>query len=115
MTDDSRSAKQQNAFKGRSEKLVPVPLASTGESPNLELPTIEMLLVAGNERLPSGGQNLWNAKRSLEIIKAYDDGYETDEEVTGVTSRKRRLALGSHLGITAAQFNIASTVIDNLY
>jgi hypothetical protein len=106
-----RSAKQLNSCKGRDEPLEPVKTRE-GREPTSPLPTIEKLLVAGNEKLPSGTFNDWNAKKSLKLIREYDPGYETDEEEAVQTSLKRRLVLSQHLGITPTQLNIAALTLN---
>eukprot|EP01126_Amoeba_proteus_P025812 TRINITY_DN2564_c0_g1_i6.p2 TRINITY_DN2564_c0_g1~~TRINITY_DN2564_c0_g1_i6.p2 ORF type:complete len:227 (-),score=20.30 TRINITY_DN2564_c0_g1_i6:173-853(-) len=106
-----RSAKLTNSTKRWDENLVFVPLAD-GTLPSGDIPTIEQLLVSGREKLPSSGDlNPWNAKKSLILLRQYDPGYETDEEEELATSRRRRISLGRHLGITPTQFNLASQLI----
>lgn len=64
------------------------------------------LITAGNERSAgSGKKNAWNAKKSLDLIRFYDPGYETDEENAEQSSRKRIITLARHLGISSAQLN----------
>eukprot|EP01126_Amoeba_proteus_P025803 TRINITY_DN2564_c0_g1_i10.p1 TRINITY_DN2564_c0_g1~~TRINITY_DN2564_c0_g1_i10.p1 ORF type:complete len:214 (+),score=20.06 TRINITY_DN2564_c0_g1_i10:168-809(+) len=105
------SAKLTNSTKRWDENLVFVPLAD-GTLPSGDIPTIEQLLVSGREKLPSSGDlNPWNAKKSLILLRQYDPGYETDEEEELATSRRRRISLGRHLGITPTQFNLASQLI----
>jgi hypothetical protein len=63
------SAKQVNSTKGRRESLVVVPKAD-GQLPISEYPaSIEHLIVAGNEALPSGAANNWN--RAKENNKSF--------------------------------------------
>ena len=95
-------AKQANSAKGREEVLAIVPKMN-GELPTIEYPVIENLLVAGNERLPSGTVNTWNAGKSLSLIREYDPGYETDDTGGETRSRPRRLKVAQLLGITNAQ------------
>ena len=106
-----REAKQINGLKLREEELLVVPLKN-GTPPTGPFPTIEQLLVAGNEKLPSTNRiNPWNAKRSLDLIRQYDSGYYTEDEEATSTSRRRRITLGKYLGITPSQFNIAAQQI----
>ena len=95
-------AKQANSAKGRDEVLVIVPKMN-GELPTIEYPVIEHLLVAENERLPSGTANTWNAGKSLSLIREYDPGYETDDTGGETRSSPRRLKVAQLLGITNAQ------------
>jgi len=115
-------AKQLNAAKPRDEILERVPLPdSNGEEKyprdtgNFEAGkkiTLSHLLVAGNEKLPSGETNVWNANKSLSLIREYDPGYLTDDEDAPATSRKRRLKLAQCLGITPTQLNMSSMQIN---
>jgi len=105
------AAKTSNASKTSDEPLVPVPLPN-GELPRNDYPTIAELIVSGNEKLPCGVSNDWNAQKSLKLIREYDPTYETDDETASdVTSRRRRLKLAQHLGLTPAQLNTAMTAI----
>ena len=86
-------------------KKVPLPDGSfpVNECP----PSILNLLVAENESLPNNkGTNIWNAEKSLDLIKEYDPGYEIDGDASNF-SRKRRLKLAMLLGVTSTQLNIA--------
>ena len=76
-----------------------VPL-SDGRQPFHEYPVIEQLLVAGNERLPSGGQNTWSAAKSLRLILEYEPGYSTDGDDAETRSRPRRIKVAQLLGVT---------------
>jgi hypothetical protein len=98
-------AKQANSAKGRKEILAIVPKMN-GELPTIEYPVIEHLLVAENERLPSGTANTWNAGKSLSLIREYDPGYETDDTGGETRSRKRSLKVAQLLGITNAQLTL---------
>jgi hypothetical protein len=101
------AAKAHNAACSKEDTLKKVPL-SDGTVPLSESPqTILNLLVAGKEKLPNGQENIWNSKKSLELIREYDPGYETDEGTNGIFSRKRRLKLAMLLGVTSTQLNIA--------
>ena len=108
------SATTRNALIGANDPIVIVPLPN-GDNPKSKYPaTIYSLVVADNETLPDGSQNTWNAINSLNLIKEYDPGYETDimsdnTTVLETSSRKRRLKLMKCLGITAYQINIATT------
>ena len=103
-------AKMDNAAKGRTELLTRVPKQDGSHvGPNVEyLGCIEQLLVAGNETLPSGNKNSWNSDKSLALIREYDEGYDTDgygnEEKK---SRRRRMVLAKHLGVSSSQLNLA--------
>lgn len=104
-------AKLSNSLKGKNEPLEKVPIvgANGKERPvDMEYPTIAMLIVAGNERIPGTEMTNWNAKKSLKLIREYDPGYATDEE-TDVVSAKRRLKLAQCLGVSPSQINLAAT------
>ena len=104
------AAKGQNATCTRDEILVKVPLTD-GSFPISDYPqTISNLVVSGNESLPSGQQNNWNAKKSLELIREYDPGYATDNDDTPDLSRKRRLTIAKLLGVTTMQLNFAQHI-----
>ena len=80
----------------------------SGIEPTSEYPRcIYSLVVAGNERLPDDSSNSWNAVKSLELIREYDPGYETDGIENFGSARKRRLVLAKHLGITPYQLDSA--------
>ena len=87
-----------------------VPLSS-GLEPRSEYPTsIYSLVVAENEKLPHDTVNIWNATKSLTLIREYDPGYETEDSDNFVSARKRRLVLATHLGVTPYQLNTAVRV-----
>ena len=101
-------AKMENSTKGRTETLTHVPKPDGSEVSVEYLGCIEQLLVAGNEALPSGPRNTWNSEKSLALIREYDEGYATD----GVgdedkKSRRRRMVLAKHLGVSSSQLNLA--------
>jgi hypothetical protein len=97
-----------NSTKGRDDELEIVPLAN-GHLPESSMPTIAKLLVAGNEKLPNGAVNDWNAKKSLKLIREYDPAYETDDEsAETTTSRKRRLKIAQCLGLTGPQLSMGA-------
>jgi hypothetical protein len=63
-------------------------------------PTLECLLVAGNENLPSGVPNTWNKTKSLQLLAFYGDGEDTDtEDDNNLRSRNRRLRLARKIGL----------------
>ena len=99
------ATKAHNAACSKDDTLKKVPL-SDGSFPVNDCPqSVLNLLVAGNELLPNGQENNWNAK-SLDLIKEYEPGYETDENAPNL-SRKRQLKLAMLLGVTSTQLNIA--------
>lgn len=103
-------AKMENGTKGRTEALTRVPKRDGSDvNPNVEyLRCVEQLLVAGNERLPSGDVNGWNSDKSLHLIREYDPGYDTDGiDSEDKKSRRRRMVLAKHLGVSSAQLNLA--------
>ncbi|KJE92916.1 hypothetical protein CAOG_03798 [Capsaspora owczarzaki ATCC 30864] len=83
-------------------------------------PTVESLLVAGNERLaveqPEGGRgriaNTWNKDKSQALLKFYGEVDEESEDENDpendytVTSRSRRIRVARALGITQTQLNL---------
>lgn len=98
-----------NSTLGRDDALQRVPLPD-GTLPLGEYPvSLAALLVAGNESLPNGQLNTWNAKKSRDLLIQYDPNYETDGEVEELStrSRNRRLRLARVLGVTRAQLNFA--------
>ena len=100
------ATKAHNAACSKDDTLKKVPL-SDGSFPVNDCPqSVLNLLVAGNESLPNGQGNNWNARKSLDLIKEYEPGYETDENAPNL-SRKRRLKLAMLLGVTSTQLNIA--------
>ena len=111
-------AKANNAQIGRSETLLRVPL-SDGSYPMIsadipvEYPTtISHLLVAGNETLPDGGRNNWNKYKSLALLAAFGDASDNDtDREDGPTSRRRRLKVAKHLGVTKTQLNFCQITL----
>ena len=70
--------------------------------------SIECLLVADNEMLPSGTPNVWNKTKSIALLRFYGEDEQTDtEEENSASSRARRLRLAKKLGVTKAQLNFA--------
>ena len=103
--------KAENSVKGRSDVLAIVP-RNDGRDPEAAYPiSLEQLLVAGNELLPSGSQNTWNKKCSLDLIKEYEPGYETDDADEATSSHRRRIHLAKLLGITTSQLNSAQMIL----
>ena len=100
------ATKAHNAACSKDDTLRKVPL-SDGSFPVNDCPqSVLNMLVAGNESLPNGQGNNWNARKSLDLIREYEPGYETDENASNL-SRKRRLKLAMLLGVTSTQLNIA--------
>jgi hypothetical protein len=102
-----------NATLSRQEQLRKVPLED-GSLPTVDYPTTLMeLLVAGNEVLPDNTRNAWNKKKSMALLRAYNedaDDSDTDNEYTS-KSRSRRLRVAKVLGITSAQLNFAQLAL----
>ena len=109
------SAKQSNSTKGRDEALdhVPFPLRAEIVGEGVMPPSLAHLAVAGNETLPNGDRNTWNARKSKDLLKTYGDQSESEGEVeeSHPTARKRRIRLARCIGITAAQLNSANTIL----
>ena len=104
---DILTSKSLNSMVDSGGTLAKVPLIS-GVLPTSEYPRcIYSLLVAGNEKLPDDSPNTWNAVKSLELIREYDPGYETDGNENVGSARKRRMVLAKHLGITPYQLDSA--------
>ena len=98
-----------NSTLGRDDPLQRVPLPD-GTLPIGEYPSsLAALLVAGNESLPNGQPNTWNARKSRDLLIQYDPNYETDDDIEEVStrSRNRRLRLARVIGVTRAQLNFA--------
>lgn len=103
--------KSENSVKGLSDALAIVPTRN-GTNPVSTYPTsLAQLLVPGNELLPDGSKNTWNIQMSLELIREYDEGYETDNNDEATSSRRRRLHLAKLLGITTSQLNCAQMIL----
>lgn len=95
-------------------QLVPVPRELDGQLPSAVYPpvefppTLECLLVAGNENLPSGAPNTWNESKSLRLLHFYGEDEDTDtEDDNNDRSRTRRLRLARKIGVTQPQLNFA--------
>ncbi|KXZ49039.1 hypothetical protein GPECTOR_23g126 [Gonium pectorale] len=103
-------AKQQNSAAARTAKLVGVS-CENGRMPDGDFPTTIMeLLVAGNEKLPDGSQNIWNSKKSKKLLAQYGDesyGAQSDVGEYTMTSRVRRLKVARRMGVTQAELNFA--------
>ncbi len=100
------------------EPLTPVPRESDGLLPSAVNPplafppTLECLLVAGNERLPSGAENSWSKSKSLSLLRFYGEEEDTDtEDDNNVRSRNRRLRLARKIGVTQSQLNFAQLTL----
>lgn len=110
-----RNQKQNNSLLGRSDVLVEVARDSDGKFPSQNEPvsvafppSIECLLVAGNEILPSGAANVWNKQKSIALLQFYGEDENTDtEEENSVNSRPRRLRIARKIGVTRTQLNFA--------
>ena len=104
------SAKISNSMRRARDRLDIVPL-SNGTLPNttVDYPhSFEELIVAENEMLPlSGLNNPWNSTKSLALIRLYDPAYETDDDSSEASARRRRLEVARHIGITGPQLNFA--------
>jgi hypothetical protein len=99
---------------GRNDRLQKVPLLD-GSFPTGEFPeTLAQLLVAGNERLPDGTPNSWNATKSRILLLQYDPDTESDgeelQELSG-RSRDRRLRLARAIGVTQSQLNFGQLAL----
>eukprot|EP01039_Chlorochromonas_danica_P007754 gene7754-8565_t len=71
-------------------------------------PSIECLLAADNEMLPSGAPNKWNKRKSMALLQFYGDDEHTDtEDDNSVSSPARRLRLAKKIGVTRSQLNFA--------
>ena len=104
---DILTSKSLNSMVDSGGTLAKVPLIS-GVLPTSECPRcIYSLVVAGNEKLPDDSPNTWNTVKSLELIREYDPGYETDGNENAGSARKRRMVLAKHLGITPYQLDTA--------
>ena len=108
-----QSALQSNSTKNRSELLEIVPRLD-GENPQIVgidyPPTLNHLLVAGNERTPLGDMNTWSKYKSKALLDFYgaDDGYDSESMVENTpTARIRRLKLAKIIGITPQQIQTA--------
>ena len=107
-----REESNHNSKLGRTERLHELPRDVDGALPSAQVPpldfpsTLECLLVAGNETLPSGGNNSWNKKKTIHLLRFYGEDEETDnEDEHSSASRTRRLRLSRKLGISLAQLN----------
>ena len=108
---DILTSKSLNSMVDSGGTIAKVPLIS-GDLPTSEYPRcIYSLLVAGNEKLPDDSPNTWNAVKSLELIREYDPGYETDGNENAGSARKRRMVLAKHLGITPYQLDKAASAV----
>lgn len=112
---DRNGMKARNGLLGRDDPLEIVRTAG-GEIPNFDdYPrNLSALLVAGNESLPSGQPNTWNAKKSKKLLCMYDPTAEESEgeiEELSSRSRNRRLRLAKHLGISRSQLNFAQMTL----
>ena len=104
------SAKISNSMRRARDRLDIVPLNNgTLPTTTVDYPhSFEELIVAGNEMLPlSGLNNPWNSTKSLALIRLYDPAYETDDDSSEVSARRRRLEVARHIGITGPQLNFA--------
>ena len=115
MKQEQMHALQQNSLKSRQEALIEVP-NQQGYLPsvmNVEFPlSLNHLLVAGNERLPTTNEiNSWNKRKSQILLAFYgaSEGYEseTDNEYSS-TARSTRFKLAKVLGISSVQLQQAA-------
>ena len=110
------AAKQNNSTKGRDDTLdaVPIPPGGIVVGDGAMPPTLAHLSVAGNENLPNGQRNTWNARKSKDLLLTFgeaDSDSETDGEEFGPTARRRRIKLARFIGVTAAQLNSANIIL----
>ena len=97
------SAKFANSSIGRDEEIQLVPLPD-GTLPLRDLYpiSIQVLLVAGNEKAPGGGDNNWNADKSEKLLHHY-----SQDVPPGSPSRDLRLMVAKCIGVTRTQLNWA--------
>jgi hypothetical protein len=114
---DGMELRQINAGKGREGRLEKVPFHDGTLPDDTEYPpSLSHMLVAGNESLPNGHPNTWNARKSKALLRKYRPASTTasdsegDEEYSQ-RSRNRRLELARTLGITASQLNFAQLTL----
>ena len=90
-----------------------VPRDGDGVLPDVEFPqSLEVLLVAGNEALPSGPLNSWNKKKSMALLRFYGEQDDTDNEDENTSrSRHRRLRLARKIGVTQTQLNFGQLTL----
>ena len=110
------AAKQNNSTKGHDDTLdaVPFPPGGVFVGDGAMPPTLAHLSVAGNENLPNGQRNTWNARKSKDLLLTFgeaDSDSETDGEEFGPTARRRRIKLARFIGVTAAQLNSANIIL----
>eukprot|EP01119_Soliformovum_irregulare_P015689 TRINITY_DN444_c0_g1_i3.p1 TRINITY_DN444_c0_g1~~TRINITY_DN444_c0_g1_i3.p1 ORF type:complete len:124 (-),score=27.05 TRINITY_DN444_c0_g1_i3:33-404(-) len=101
--------RSRNATKSRTEKLE-LPKTEDGTLPHLARPSLEELLVAGNEKLPSGGTNTWNRTNLLRKYGKLAPDEESDSE-DSAKSRELRLRIAATLGVTREQLNFAQLTL----
>eukprot|EP00981_Chlorochromonas_danica_P013176 scaffold5939_cov165-Ochromonas_danica.AAC.5 len=110
-----KTQRQSNSLIGRSDELAEVARGIDGKLPSQNTPqavefppSIECLLAADNEMLPSGAPNKWNKRKSMALLQFYGDDEHTDtEDDNSVSSPARRLRLAKKIGVTRSQLNFA--------
>ena len=109
------AAKQMNSTKGRDDPLerVPFPIGAIVNDDGAYPATLAHLSIAGNENLPNDEKNMWNARKSRNLLLAYGEGSESEGEIDEMhpTARRRRIKLARRLGITTAQLNHANIIL----
>lgn len=110
------AAKQANSTKGRDDVLepVPFPIGARVFGDGVMPLTLAHLSVSGSENLPCGARNIWNNRKSKNMLRTYGEGSESDEgevDELGPIARRRRIKLARNLGITTAQLNQAKSIL----
>jgi len=109
------AAKQMNSTKGRDDPLerVPFPIGAIVYGDGAYPATLAHLSIAGNGNLPNDEKNMWNARKSRNLLLTYGEGSESEGEIDEMhpTARKRRIKLARRLGITTAQLNHANIIL----
>jgi hypothetical protein len=105
-----------NALVGRDDRLYIVP-HEDGRIPTvngIDFPeTLGHLLVAGNQNLPGGNENSWNATKSHNLLRFYETNYDSDDDgnESSFKSREKRLRVAAAIGVTRTQWNLAQLTL----
>lgn len=106
-------ARAANGRKGMTEQLEPVPRVKDGklEHPPVFPATLQHIVVGGSELAPDSRARLqWNIGKSRDLIRFYDDEYESEFEGRDdmESSRQKRLRVARMIGVTSGQMSLVA-------
>ena len=112
---NAMAVRERNSHAGRDDEIEWPPREDTGVPHDPKEPfSINCLLVAGNEFLPNNQKKTWNKEKSMQALRYYGEGHESDSDSENEYSQKSRacrLRLAGMLGISRVQLNFAQMAL----